>query len=62
MRDSLPHLGHLRLRIWACVDDGRASRKEHVIGLDVAVHDAPFMRIRQGFRNIAQSEREPDSR
>jgi hypothetical protein len=43
-----------RLRDAEVRDHRRASREEHVLGLHVAVHDAPRVRVRQGARDVAQ--------
>ena len=35
-------------------DDGRLTGEQHVVGLDVAVHDAALVRIHQRARHVAQ--------
>ena len=35
-------------------DDRRAAREQHVVGLDVAMHDAALVRVRQRLRHVAQ--------
>ena len=36
-------------------DDGRFTGEQHVVGLDVAVHDAALVRIHQRARDVAQN-------
>ena len=36
-------------------DDGGVSREEHVVGLDVAMHDATLVRVRKRARDVAQN-------
>ena len=35
-------------------DDGGSAGEEHVVGLDVAMHDAALVRVRQSARDVAE--------
>ena len=43
-----------RLRDAEVGDDRRAAREQHVVRLDVAVHDAALVRVRQRLRDVVQ--------
>ena len=43
-----------RLRDAEVGDDGGAARQQHVVRLDVAVHDAVLVRVRERARDVAQ--------
>ena len=47
--------GGERLRDAEVGDHRRAARQQHVVRLDVAMHDAPLVRERQGARDVAQN-------